>query len=725
METGAPLRARHRRRPSLPPLVLVVALLAACAARGAGGGGAYPGLQRYAGRSIDAVRFTGTGPYPADTLAAVVRTQPTRCNLLGMPFCIPFTQIGLERHLLSPTDVEADLQRLQLFYRLGGYFGTTVTPDVTEESPGGEVTVTFGIVPGDSVVLDSLSVTGLDGAASEDSVLSELPIHAGDVFDLTRFAQAAAMVSSLLFSRGYAYAQVLRNYDVDTLQNRAVAELSVYPGPVVRVDSILVEGAEHLGRAATLRQLTFHAGDLLQRSKLAQSERNLYGLDLVEIATVTVAPDSLQLTPADSTTATVVARVAESPEHQVEAAFGFGNVECFRTEASWTDRSFGGGARQLAVNASVSKLGVGVGLGGNICSAYNGLPFAGKVDYRLSAALTQPFFLSPRNHLTTNAFVERQSQPSAYVRVGQGGALTLSHRLGQRELLSASITGERGYTRASSAVFCSALSVCSPGDIAELQRTRWRNRLGLGYTRDRTNAPISPTDGYLLRTTAEWSPQWLGSDAVFTRWTGDAARYLPLHPGWVLAGVLHLGSIFQVGRFEAVTSFLPPEERFYAGGANTVRGYGRNALGPGVYVTDAVRVDSVSGDTIPTNGADFAAIGGTSLGIATLELRTPSPVLSQRLGLAFFVDAGAVGRQTIFQLRPHEWRVTPGAGLRIVTPVGPLRLDAAYNPEGAQAAPLYFRTQAGELIRVNDSYRPPRGGFFSHIQIQLAVGQVF
>jgi hypothetical protein len=55
--------------------------------------------------------------------------------------------------------------------------------------------------------------------------------------------------------RGYAHAQVLRSFAVDTVDNRAEAALDVVLGPVVTVDSIIVRGAPNMGRAAVLRQI--------------------------------------------------------------------------------------------------------------------------------------------------------------------------------------------------------------------------------------------------------------------------------------------------------------------------------------------------------------------------------------------------------------------------------------------------------------------------------------
>src|SRR5690606_13537429 len=100
---------------------------------------------------------------------------------------------------------------------------------------------------------------------------------------------------------------------------------------------------------------------------------------------------SLQVTPEDQSTATIRVAIAEAPLREVEAAVGFGNVECLRTEAQWVHRSWQGGARRLALRGSVSRLGVGepfaINGGERICaSERRDTLFSGnQFDYRLAA----------------------------------------------------------------------------------------------------------------------------------------------------------------------------------------------------------------------------------------------------------------------------------------------------------------------------------------------------
>jgi outer membrane protein assembly factor BamA len=697
----------------------------ACGARSPSDLRLNPALAHFAGEKVVQVRFAGGEPFPADTLIQLIQTTPARCTFLGLLICIPFLQRESPRSRLNLVVLEQDVVSLQTFYRQSGYFGARIVPVVQPAEPTDtqHVVVSFVIAPGAPVYLASLDFVGTEGIL-RPGIRERIPSRVGDLFDLGAFTASADTIQRELLALGHAYAVVLRNYSVDTASHSARARLVAVPGPTVMVDSIIVEGAPHLGRAAVLRQLTFRKGGLLLSDRLVTSQRNLYDLDIVQFATVTLAPDSLQLTPLDSSTATVLVRIAEAPVHLVEAAAGYGTVDCFRAESRWISRSFGGGARRLALTGAVSKIGLGdpldFGFGNSICRAFSqDTAFEKKLDYRFTAELVQPWFISPRNHLTLNAYAERISEPRVYQVEAQGGRFTVIRRLGRYDLLTALVNAEHAKTIASQALFCATFLICLPADIDSLSQFRWLNTLGTNWVRDRTNNVLEPTQGYVARAGLGWATSALGSQVTFLRGVTEGATYALFEPRTVLALRLRLGSFFGTASLAPGHPFIPPEERFFAGGSTTVRGYSRNELGPGVYVGSGPALTD-------TTSVTFSPTGGTGLLVGNIEVRFPAPIARDLLRLVLFTDAGTVTSDAPVGGSFNKVRITPGFGVRVRTPVGPVRIDIGYNPYLPLTAPLFLPdTVTGGLIRVLDSFTPQPPTFLGRFRLHLAVGEPF
>ena len=121
--------------------------------------------------------------------------------------------------------------------------------------------------------------------------------------------------------------------------------------------------------------------------------------------------------------------------------------------------------------------------------------------------------------------------------------------------------------------------------------------------------------------------------------------------------------------------------------------------------------------------ADFVPTGGTSVAVINAEVRFPSPLFRRQMRLAAFVDAGSVSTGNLWDAT--DWRFTPGVGLRITTPVGPARVDMAYNPYGAVRGRLFVVDDQRQIVRAQDDFSVPVGGFWSRLKFHVAIGQAF
>ena len=243
----------------------------------------------------------------------------------------------------------------------------------------------------------------------------------------------------------------------------------------------------------------------------------------------------------------------------------------------------------------------------------------------------------------------------------------------------------------------------------------------------RANDPLDPTRGHNYSFEAVWSDRLIGSDPLteFTRFQSDLVWYRPLSRTVTLAWRVRGGVLWSPrAAFDSgAVSFVPPDQRFYVGGPNDVRGFGRNELGPVVY-TAPLRAFDGGGDIIADSVGLVAAFpsGGNTFAVANVELRVPSPIWSSRIRFVGFVDAGTLFERGKTELAPARISVTPGVGIRVATPLGPARVDVAYNRYDRTQGPLYRIETNGDLILVRDAFSAPRG---SRYTLHFSVGQAF
>lgn len=177
------------------------------------------------------------------------------------------------------------------------------------------------------------------------------------------------------------------------------------------------------------------------------------------------------------------------------------------------------------------------------------------------------------------------------------------------------------------------------------------------YYRDTRNSPFDPDKGQYLSLEGSIAATALGGNSQYVRFLGLYERYqhLPKYESLVYAAAVKFGLADPYGS----SVRLPISERFFAGGAKTLRGFRFEQAGPRDPDTNQ-------------------PVGGNVLLVINNELRFP---LYWRFGGAVFSDTGNVFRN-LKNFDLSKITQTIGAGLRLDTPVGPVRIDIGYllNP---------------------------------------------
>ena len=713
-------------------------------------------------REVRRVAFEGNRAFDDERLAsAIATTASTWWNRLGLSF------IGTKR-CLDPLELQRDVLRLRYFYRQRGYYQTQVDTAVV---PAGDeaVRVHFRIAEGPPVVISELVVSGLDTLPGGERL--ERLMHALDsgVYDRVRLQSVVDTILERLHDRGYADAQhLLRQDSVDYTRNVAFVHREFLPGRVHRIARIDVEilpvrpDEPAAIEPATVRSLlSFEEGDIYRERDLFRSQRDLYLLDAYRHVEIRLRSDSLQ--PAGDSLLAVLVRLSERDMRSIRAGVGWATLDCFRTQARLIDRDFLSGARRLEIDARLTKIALGEPLdfAPGLCTNQSDQdPFSDTLNYYAGVTIRQPRLFGTRNQPSITLYSERRSEFQAYERtIPFGGILSVSREQRPRLPITLSYQHEFGRTRAEEAVFCSVFNVCDLSDISQLTQRKRLAVLSAVVSRDRTDNVLEPSRGDQVRFELRHASAAIGSDASleFNRATATASFYFPVRDGTVLALRSQMGTVFSINSLRGATGFIPPQERLYAGGPASVRGYNQNELGPVAYiVTQVDTVQSTTGETYlradPADGFLRASpTGGNTFMVGNAELRMRSPFLPRLLDWVAFTDVGHVYNRGLEAFSFGELRWTPGLGVRVASPVGPLRMDVAYSGYPRRAGPAYLVDrpedgtpddgEAPRLLRCaspGNTFDEGIGGdcpatfapaanrtFFSRLVFHFSIGQAF
>ncbi len=710
-------------------------------------------------REVRALRFAGNRAFEDAELASVVVTTPSdlvsRVRVLGTRRC------------LNPDEFARDVLRLAAYYRKRGYPDAAVDTVVRALGRGGPnppVAVTFAVREGEPLRLDSVTVLGLDSVRNARRVRAAVPLRPGDVFDRAALEAAHDSVAQRLRDSGYPDADALFSWSTDLRRRAATATITAVPGTFTRIARVALEREGTGGRTpvvperVVLRTSGLRAGDPVRASDLLSAQRALYQTDA--FARVDVRLDSAGGGGPDSLV-TVRLRVTEGDLRAARASAGWATLDCFRLQADYTDRYFLPRAQRLELTGRVARIGQGYPArvaGGAVCSGTSRRDIYGDtLNYYLGATVRQPSFFRLRRVPSVTVFTSRASEYNAYQRVTPVGVLfSLASRPGSRLPSTATYQLERGRTTADAAIFCAVFSACDDATREPLARNRTVGTLGYALVRNRADDPLNPGRGSVQRLTVRHSSALTASERTqrFNRVVFDASWYLPFGGGGTLTAHAQGGAVF---------GDAPQQERLFAGGPTTVRGFRQNELGPQVYLVQGFETRAEAGRltyVVPAGGPGRAVqrsipAGGNALLVGNLEAQVRSPVLPDLLGLARFTDAGQGwnrGRRAGGGVR--GLRFTPGAGVRVRSPFGAIRVDLGYNPYQAPAGSALYITQGdpasrvlycvspGNGLAVTEStdgtparqeagrcpatYRPPSGGgFFRRLNPSIWIGQAF
>jgi translocation and assembly module TamA len=483
-----------------------------------------------------------------------------------------------------------------------------------ERTPAGTaVPVAVAVARGPLFRLGKVSVQGTLPADIRDKI----GLRPGDPAIADKILAVRARILLALQQQGHAFAKVSQPSAVE-YPNRNLVDVSwtVDPGPRVAIGPIRLEGLKHVHPAYVRRLLPLHPGQLYQPSAIEKARQELASLDLFSAVQARAAERLNQqgLLP-------VTFQFTEAPAHVVSLGGLYSTDLGAALNASWTDRNLFGNGEKLTLSAAATELGGTASL---------------QPGYNVGAQLLLPAWLQPGQQLQFNAAALRQ-----YLETYQQTAFTAGATLTRK--FSDQLSGSVGLA-------------LEQEQIIQVGVTSHYTLLSLPITLkfDNTDNLFEPTRGF--RATATVTPaESLGGQSgntPFVTLQANGSTYIDLSGNG--RSILALRAL--VGAIAGATQFqIPPDQRLYAGGSDTVRGYKYQWISPHF---------PFPYEKIPE--------GGTAMDAGTIEFR-------QRIGAKFgavaFVDAGQVNATNTPFGGPLD--VGAGVGVRYFTSFGPIRLDFA------------------------------------------------
>ena len=414
--------------------------------------------------------------------------------------------------------------------------------------------------------------------------------------------------------QGYAKAQVAsRDVVAEHDTNRLNATLTMDPGRKAYFAPVDVQGTERIDPKFLAWMTGIQPGQEYDPDDLARASKRLARLDVFR---------AMRFQEGDEIGQDGSLPISLIVQERLPRRFGIGGsystIDGAGLEAYWMHRNLFGRAERLRLEAKVSGL----------VNSFK----PDELTYRLGATFIKPGVYTPDTNFVSSVIGEREVL-DAYTRTG--------------------VIADAGFTH----IFSDELSgrVSLTGGAARFDDDVFGKRnfvnVGLlgGIIYDSRDNKTDATEGYYAEATLEPFYEFnYGNAAGRATVEGRAYYGFGEEKRVVAAGRLKVGTLVGPSIAE-----IAPDKLFFAGGGGSVRGYGYRNIG------------------VPVG--DGRIVGGRSLIEGSAELRTR---VTDSIGLVGFVDAGYVGIDSVPKFR-EDLRVGVGGGLRYITGLGPIRLDAA------------------------------------------------
>lgn len=510
--------------------------------------------------------------------------------------------------------VEADIfsgaDLVRRLYAAEGYLDAMVEPPkVTYNADATLADVTVRITEGTQYRFGTIQLLG-DLVFPREDLLKVIADQTKDIYTDGRLAAAQRALEDYFEKRGYFQVAVTASGNLESAKGGLVpVTIQIASGGIFQFDGVTVAGTDGVRPAFVEQRLARLQGKTYNPKLIDRTFKELIQTGLFR--NVRITPEAV----GDGRVRLDVT-VEEAKPKEFGVGLGYASFFGGMVSATYRDLNFFRSGRPFSVNAEVNQRG-----------------FNGEVVY------TDPWLFESDYQLRLRLYGVN-SILRGYTKNEFGFQPTLSRWLTKHWSVSSFLRVKK--------VFISEVEIEPESLVGNTDYTV--ASIGFGQTFDLRNNTVLPTSGVLFTTSVEIAPNGIG-DVAFVRGLGALSYYIPITAKSTLSLGARAGIIAPLN-----DAGLPIDERFFNGGANTVRSFAELTLGP--------------------RDRQGYPLGGQ--GFTVFNIEYTFPIIGDLFG-AVFVDAGnLVSEARDFGL--DDMRYAVGAGLRYNLPIGAIRLDYGLNP---------------------------------------------
>jgi outer membrane protein insertion porin family len=431
---------------------------------------------------------------------------------------------------------EEDMKNIVLFYHQNGYLEARVVDFRVEgDSSRNEVRLIVVLEEGKLTRIEGLGVFG-NRAFNDARLLEHIKIKTGDPLNRIKVEKSLLDLLRFYADCGYLEADINPEVRINPETHMAILDFIIREGHQFTVGNIMLDGIEKTHPHVILRELQFKKGDVLDYSRLLETQRRIYMTGLVQ--SVFVRPVSAE--DGDSTKKDIRIEVKENPSIELNVSAGYGTVDRLRGKVEVFNKNFRGSARKVGLVTTMSF-----------------------IRRSVEASFTEPWTFGTPWRTDMTLGMEYKEEPGYHLRQ-IGGRLTVGRSFFQRSNIMVRFRSQQG-----------KLSEISVNELPDDVKTDIRS-LELAIIHDSRDNLFNATRGVYTELSGELGGSFSDRVHGFIRLVSKCKYFYSITPNTVLASGIEIGWMEAQGGLPQILL----SERFYAGGPNSVRGFEYQKLGP-------------------------------------------------------------------------------------------------------------------------------------------------